>query len=214
MKKLFAILNFALLSAAAAQTGPFGPYGPYAETYSSDQPALADHSTNIINPDTHLSQADQSGNMIDPGCPCYNGRFELGAFVGGLFPTGDDSDSDGEALETSGGGGITVGYWFTPKLGLEYSAALYHNEFTIHNSALDVVLRFPERFQCFAPYVFAGGGFQSGDSSGGLYRVGAGLDVRLVSWDCVGWFIDGAYTFAEDSTSDYAIARIGVKIPF
>lgn len=187
---------------AAGYEQPTAPQAP-AEQPMLEQPPLEDYSENPIYP---------KGDIVDPGCPCFSGKWELGVFAAALFPDSDQSNT--MDLGDSAGAGLTVGYWFNEQIGLEYSGAWYGTQPEIHNSALDLVFRWPNLFSCLSPYVFGGGGVHTDGSTVGLYRVGGGLDIRFESWSCIGLFIDGTYTWTEDDVQDYAIGRIGMRIPF
>ena len=166
------------------------------------QPALADYSKNPIS---------KAPVVIDPGCPCFDGSIEVGTFFTAIFPAGGGDEHE---LDDSVGGGISLAHWMNPNLGLDFSAAWYGNSSAVHNYTLDVVYRFVNRDACVAPYVLGGGGVHTNGSTVGLYRVGAGVDVRFDAWSCAGVFADGIYTWTADSVQDYTVARVGVRIPF
>tara|TARA_R110002096_G_scaffold203718_2_gene389022 strand:+ start:5335 stop:5985 length:651 start_codon:yes stop_codon:yes gene_type:complete len=216
MNKLIAFLALAILP-ATAQDRPYW-YGVPAAGYQAPtseqqapaeqpvqgQPPLEDYSTNPIDPKSPID---------DPTCPCFSGRWEFGVFAAGLFPEGADGEVETN-YDDAAGGGITVGYWFSENVGLEYSGAWYGTQQEVHNSVVDLVLRWPNTYKCLAPYVFAGAGVHADDSSVGLYRLGAGFDIRFRSWSCAGLFIDAMYSWTEDNVQDYAIGRVGMRIPF
>jgi hypothetical protein len=47
------------------------------------------------------------------------------------------------------------------------------------------------------------------------YHLGAGIEARFASMDCMGVFVDGTYHFAaNDQDSDFTVGRVGVKFRF
>ena len=186
MKKSLFILGMAMI-AGSVFGGETAPY-------------LADYSKNPISKEPVI--------MDDPTCPCYDGQFEFGVFAAGIFP---DKDAH---FDDAAGGGISMAYFFNPNIGADFSAAWFGTSSEIHNYALDLVLRFPNADSCISPYVFGGGGVHTNGSTVGLYRVGAGVDLRFDALNCTGVFADGIYTWTADSVGDYAIGRVGVRIPF
>lgn len=185
MKKLLTILTLAALAPVA-----FG---------GEAAPSLADYSKNPISKQPVIE---------DTGCPCYDGRLEFGAYVAGIFP------DSGASFDDAAGGGISMAYFFNPNLGADFSATIFGTNSEVHNYMLDIVLRFPNRFSCISPYVFGGGGVHTNGTTVGAYRLGAGLDFRFEGWNCTGLFADGVYTWTADSVGEYAVGRVGVRIPF
>ncbi len=164
-------------------------------------------STAFAGPVTY-SKAPKSVAPIAPaGCACFDPGFAFGIYGGAILP--DEGEDD------SLGGGVLGEYFFTPYIGIQGSYGVFatgseHHEF---NGAL--VLRYPITSLCIAPYVMAGGGYSVNSDNGGNYFVGAGLEARLESINCLGIFADGAYHFAaDDGDEDYTIVRLGVKFPF
>jgi hypothetical protein len=143
------------------------------------------------------------------GCECFAPGFAVGAFAGGLMV--DGAGDEDNVL----GGGVLAEYFFNQYVGIQGSYGVFatgaeHHEF---NGAL--VLRYPITSLCVAPYVLAGGGYSVNSDDKSSYFVGAGIEARFESLNCLGIFADGAYHFAEDSADeDYTIVRLGVKLPF
>lgn len=162
-------------------------------------PALADYSKNPISKQPVIQ---------DMGCACFDSQLQVGLFAAGIFP--EDSTNFDDAL----GGGISFGYFFNPNFGADFSAAWFGTNSEVHNYTLDLVYRFVNRDACIAPYIFGGGGVHTNGTTVGVYRLGAGIDFRFEAWDCAGIFADGVYNWSADSVSDYAIGRLGVRIPF
>ena len=169
----------------------------------SSAPELADYSKNPISKEPVVIPAD-------PGCPCFDGTVEVGTFFTAIFPESDHYAD----FDDSVGGGISLSHWFNPNLGLDFSAAWYGTSSAVHNYSLDLVYRFVNRDACVAPYVLGGGGLHANGTTVGLYRLGAGIDMRFESWSCAGLFADGIYTWTANGVQDYAIGRLGVRIPF
>ncbi len=148
-------------------------------------------------------------NIIPPPdvCDCYPPGLQLGGFVSGLFP-------DGNADEAIGGG-ISLAYFFTDRLGIETSYAAYDTEPQVHHlSTVDLIYRlFINDNNCFSPYLLGGGGVLSNGDNLGLYRAGAGLEMRFEGANCWGIFLDGTYNWIND-TDDAAVARLGFRIPW
>ena len=147
--------------------------------------------------------------VVPPDCPCFDPGVELSLFGAGTFP--DDGDD-------RAGGGIGLGFFFSENLGVNFSYHAFDTEPSVHHvGTADLVLRFPIHDLCIAPYVFGGGGVITNGETDGLFRAGGGIDIRLDQVSCVGFFIDGAYNWIEDSDSsheDDVIVRAGFKIPF
>ncbi|MFT5471512.1 MAG: hypothetical protein ACI8UO_006646 [Verrucomicrobiales bacterium] len=184
MKKLLSILVLAGLAHSAIA--------------GEAAPALADYSKNPISKQPVIE---------DTGCACFDGTIEFSGFVAGIFPQGNAHD---DAI----GGGISAAYFFNPNLGTNLSAAWFGTDSEIHNYTADLILRFPNRFSCFAPYILGGGGLHTNGDTVGIYRLGAGVDLRFEDWNCGGIFADGVYTWSAGDVENYTIGRLGVRIPF
>jgi len=155
-----------------------------------------------------LGGDDSKVVIADPSCACFDGKLEIGAFVGGILPEEDCH------LDDAIGGGLILGYYFTPNIGVEYTGAFYGTQSETHNSTLDLVYRFVNRDKCFAPYILGGGGVHANSENVNVWRLGAGVDLRFDALGCVGLFGDGVYTWAGGDVADYTLVRLGVKIPF
>ena len=137
---------------------------------------------------------------------CYEGGFEFGIFGAGFFP-GSDSDH-----ESATGGGISLGYFFDENFGIDFNAAVYSTDSEVQNYTLDAVYRFPIQDFCIAPYVFGGAGFHTNGANSALFRVGAGLDVRMT--ESMSLFTDAAYNVVSDEIGNYTTIRAGVRFNF
>jgi hypothetical protein len=138
------------------------------------------------------------------GCECFAPGFALGGFGGAIF--GDNAGDD--AL----GGGVLAEYFFTPYIGIQGSYGLYATDSEHHQFDGSLVLRYPIPSLCIAPYVLVGGGFSTNSDQQGDAHVGGGIEARFEGLNCLGVFADGAYHW--DDNGDFAIARLGVKLPF
>tara|TARA_R110002096_G_scaffold91625_18_gene207357 strand:- start:3638 stop:4165 length:528 start_codon:yes stop_codon:yes gene_type:complete len=151
---------------------------------------------------------DKNPPIIDV-CDCYPPGLQVGGFVGGYFP---DSSVEEEAL----GGGITLGYFFTDRIGLELGYGAYDTEPDVtHMTTLDLIYRlFINDNNCFSPYLIAGGGGVFNDVNRGLFRGGAGVEMRFEGNNCWGLFLDGTFNWLADGGDDPVVARLGVRIPW
>ncbi len=129
--------------------------------------------------------------------------FELGLFGAGALPDGGGGEM---------GGGVSLAYYFTPQIGIDASYAVFAFESEVHTVSADIVLRYPVSQAGIAPYFLVGGGLQTDGDTDGLYRLGAGLDVRFQDFG-LGIFADGIYNWVVGQ-ENFTIARLGVRIPF
>lgn len=140
------------------------------------------------------------------GCECFAPGLAVGVFGGGFLP---DSDADDEL-----GGGVLLEYFFNEYIGLQGSYGVYTTESEHHQFDGSLVLRYPIKSICLAPYVLAGGGASTNSETSGDWHVGGGIEARIESANCLGIFADGVFHFAEDEVDDYTIVRVGVKFRF
>lgn len=159
-----------------------------------------------------VSYSGKGGKPVQPvaplGCECFAPGFALGAFGGGYLP---DTSAEDDVL----GGGVLAEYFFTQYIGIQGSYGVFATGSEHHEFDGALVLRYPITSLCIAPYVLGGGGYSVNSDDKGNYFVGAGIEARLESLNCLGIFADGAYHFAADSDdADYTIVRLGVKLPF
>jgi len=138
-------------------------------------------------------------------CECYPAGVQFGGYGAAFWPGSGDP---------AYGGGISMSYFFTEKLGLDLSYAVFDTEPSEeHLITLDLVYRlFVDDASCITPYLIAGGGLLSNSSNEGVYRAGAGLEWRFERWNCLGIFADGTYNWIGDL--DGPVARLGVRIPW
>ncbi len=150
---------------------------------------------------------DKNPPIIDV-CDCYPPGLQFGGYVGGYFP---DSGNEDAAI----GGGITLGYFFTDRIGLDLGYGVFDTEPDVtHLVTLDLIYRlFINDNNCFSPYLIAGGGGVFNDINRGLYRTGAGVEMRFED-SCWGLFADGTFNWLADGGDDPIVARVGVRIPW
>jgi len=142
------------------------------------------------------------------GCICFDGGYlELGAFGSYIF-------SDNASLDGEPAAGLSLGYFFNEYFGIQGSYSAIFASSTVHDTSGSLVLRYPIRDLCLAPYIYGGGGyaFDAPDQSTG--HLGAGLDFRVFEFaNCMGFFVDYRYTFA-DKTNNWQAISAGIKINF
>ena len=154
----------------------------------------------------------KSSKMVQPvapndDCTCFGPGWAFGAFGGALFPS-----HNGNAV---GGGGVLGEYFFTENIGFQGDYGVYATHSQHHQFDGDLIVRFPIKTCCIAPYLMAGGGFSTNAQQQGDFNAGAGIEARFRSFHCMGVFIDGAYHFHGSNTDrDFTVARLGVKFPF
>jgi len=140
-----------------------------------------------------------------PTCGCFGPGFAVDAFGGAIF--------DREGQKGALGGGVGLDYFFNRNLGLETSYGVYATHSQTHAFDGNLVLRFPIDSICVAPYILAGGGYDTNGTSGGQYDVGGGIDVRFSPTSCMGVFAEGLYHWTT-SGGDYSSVRLGMRFPF
>ncbi len=112
------------------------------------------------------------------------------------------------------GGGISVGEYFIPNIGLRADA----NFSSLHDArtqvCADLLLRYPIPGTRFAPYALIGGGIESiSGSTDALFRVGGGLELRLTSR--FGLFTEASYAWVyNDMRTDDLTIKAGMRFVF
>ncbi len=120
----------------------------------------------------------------------------------------DESKHDGW------GGGISVGEYFIPHVGLRADANFSSVDAARLQVCADLLLRFPISGTGFAPYALIGGGIESrSGSTDALFRVGGGLEYRLTSR--FGLFTEASYAwiYNDERTEDLTV-KAGVRFVF
>ncbi len=140
-------------------------------------------------------------------CECFNGNTpNVSIFAAAILPETATPDFD-----DSFGGGIALNYFFTEMVGLEGSYTAFGTDTVVHQLSGSLIVRFPIKSICLAPYVLAGGSFHTDSVEQGTWHVGGGLDYRFSG--CMGVFADAQYNWAEDTT-DYTTVRTGLRFGF
>ncbi len=140
------------------------------------------------------------------GCTAYDPGFELSAYIAGELPSGGD-----DAL----GGGIGIAYFFTENIGIDVNYAAFDSDPSTHHFVTgDLVLRFPVKSACLAPYIIGGGGIASNNDNEAVWRLGGGIDFRPEALGNIGIFADGTYNWIAGDIADATVVRIGLRLPF
>jgi|GEM_PF-570376 len=140
---------------------------------------------------------------------CFDAGFDFSAFAAGVLP---------EAGNNGLGGGIGFSYFFDRNIGVEVNYAVFGQGTAEQVFGGRLIYRIPLDGGGFsgdwAPYVFGGAGGVSMGQTRGYYEAGAGIDVRLESWGCIGVFGEASYNFVDAVVSDFTQVKVGVKLPF
>lgn len=148
--------------------------------------------------------------MPPAGCECFSPGFAVGFFGGGDIYAHSRPEADNGL-----GGGVLVEYFFNEYLGFQASYGAFSTSPVHHNYEGDLILRYPIKSLCIAPYLMAGGGGDANGTNRGTWNAGGGIEARFENLHCMAIFADGAYHWAGDSRdNDYTIVRLGVKFPF
>lgn len=129
------------------------------------------------------------------------------------------------------GGGIGVNYFFQRNIGIGIEGTILDPRGggdVIGTAALNVFVRFPNDAACIAPYIYGGVGgifnaesLDTGDIPGRddhdedaylIGHVGAGLEYRFTP--NFGIFVDGRYTFVDESSNNFMAVRTGLRFAF
>jgi len=154
---------------------------------------------------TYTSAKDAKSINVPPplSCDCFQPGGAFGIYGGGILDHEDEL-----------GGGALVEYFFTEYVGIQASYGIFATDSEHHEIDGSLVLRFPIRSVCLAPYLLLGGGIGTNSNTEGNFFAGAGLEARLDGANCLGVFADGTYHWADDEEEDYTIVRLGLKFPF
>lgn len=139
-------------------------------------------------------------------CDCFDaGSAQFSLYgAGAIF----DSGAHDDAL----GGGLSLGYFFTENIGIEADATWIATDSVLHHFTGSLVLRYPIKPACIAPYILAGGGVLANSQNEGTWHVGGGIDIRLGKSDlCPGIFADARYTWTGGDGDDFTLIRAGLR---
>jgi len=110
------------------------------------------------------------------------------------------------------GAGLGVNYFFTRNIGIGADAYSENTKGTFVDSAsANLILRFPLNQTGFAPYVFGGGGYHFEEIRNEFAQAGGGMEYRFTRQ--IGIFIDARWVL-PNQTSDYGVARLGMRFAF
>jgi hypothetical protein len=164
--------------------------------------------------------ASEKNMVAEPVGPCYLPGFEFGLFGSGIW--GPDSLGNEYHPPVKGddalGAGVSLAYFFTARIGLEYSYAWHATESDRHLHTLDLRYRMPLGDSCLAPYLIGGGGVNTDGGVFGVYRAGAGLEYRPEAWAGVGIFADYTHNWiaggSEGWGNSFNQGRVGIRFQF
>ncbi len=139
-------------------------------------------------------------------CDCFDaGKVQVSLYGAGIVFSNDSAQDD--AL----GGGLSFGYFFSEYAGIEADATWLATDSVMHHFTGSLVLRYPIKSACIAPYVLVGGGYETDSVQQGTWHVGGGVDIRLGhSGNCPGIFADARYTWTEDE-EEFTVIRAGLR---
>lgn len=144
---------------------------------------------------------------LKPVCDAFDtGSTSVDLF--GVYVFADGSDM----IDDSAGGGLALTHFHNSYIG--FSTGIYwwdDGDAVVHSVTGSMILRYPIRSLCIAPYVVGGigGHFDSVNQFTG--HIGGGLEIRCPSLNCVGFFVEGTYNFA-DKSDNYTVLRVGTRI--
>lgn len=174
-------------------------------------------------PDYHKNA--KSPLVVDPSCPCFFEGLQVGIYAAALW--GPDAlgneyvnnpiaGGPAETGDDAFGAGVSLTYYFTENIALEYNYTWVDTRSDRHLNTLDLLYRMPLGDSCWAPYVMGGAGLNSDSDTVGVYRLGAGLEYRLAN--CVGVFADYTHNWVgggeEGWGNGFNLGRAGFRIPF
>ncbi|MFN0127147.1 MAG: outer membrane beta-barrel protein [Verrucomicrobiales bacterium] len=141
---------------------------------------------------------------VESICDCFDeGKVTVSLYGAGIVF--DDIGDD--AL----GGGLGIGYFFTEYTGVEVDATWLATDSVLHNFSGSLVLRYPIKSACLAPYLIVGGGYETDSVQQWTAHVGGGIDWRFGSGPtCPGLFVDARYTWTEEDVN-FTLIRAGFK---
>jgi hypothetical protein len=139
-----------------------------------------------------------------PGCGCFGAGSSLDIFGAAIRPEGGDECP---------GGGVGLTHFWSRNVGLDLNYSVFSTNKEHHELDAALIFRAPIDSLCVAPYAIVGGGYATNSSNRANVEAGAGIDIRMPSWNCMGVFAEGSYHFAQKD-GDYTTVRLGLRIPF
>ena len=131
---------------------------------------------------------------------CFKDQ-ELSIDLFGQYTDGNAPSHAGPIRDHGWGGGVGINYFFTRNIGIGVDAAwLYGRDLggentTIHNFSGSLIARFP--IECFAPYIYVGGGAAVDGEQWASAHAGVGAEWRLQPQK-FGVFVDARWTYYGD----------------
>lgn len=168
--------------------------------------ASAQAGTGYVQVDSGKASVPPARIEVPTLCQCFEpNTASVSVYAAALLPDGDGS------LDDSFGGGLAVDYFFSENVGIQVDATWADADSAVHLFTSSLVLRYPIKSICLAPFIFAGGGVHTDGVTQGVFHAGAGLDYRFNQQ--VGIFADARYTWTEE-TEEYSVVRTGVRFAF
>ncbi len=163
---------------------------------------------------SHAGSATESKSTPEPQ-PCYrDNEFTLDVF-GGYFTA--ETRLNGVNADHGWGGGIGLNYFFHRYYGVGVEGSAFAVDERVNKFVnLNTYLRFPvEGRICFAPYLFAGGGWEFSPVHDNIHgHAGLGVDFRITSKMSI--FTDARYTWTGGPrvNNDFGLFRTGLSFAF
>ena len=121
---------------------------------------------------------------------------------------------NGGYMRSGGGGGASIGYYFTKNFGIDVEGLTFdggQTADTVNGANANLLFRLPIESIHLAPYAFIGGGENFTHIAEPFADAGAGVEYRFTQhW---GIFTDGRYV-DNQAMNSYEEARMGVRFSF
>jgi len=154
-------------------------------------------------------EVKETKDYKNPEIPCFKDQeFQIDLF-------GDWTEArDSRKNDSGGGGGVAFNYFFMRYLGIGEDNNFTSTSHGLYTFSGSLIARYPIEtgHLCLAPYILAGGGFQTDGVNAGTYHVGGGLEWRATPH--IGIFTEGRYTWAGDRIEDTVRVTAGVRFVF
>lgn len=153
-------------------------------------------------------------NVVVPSGLYRDMEFFIDVYGSYLKQYGSENCGCDETNRHGWGGGISVGEYFIPHVGLRADANFSSVDVARTQVSVDLLLRYPIPGTPFAPYALVGGGIETrSGSTDALFRVGGGLEYRLTSR--FGLFTEASYAwiYNDERTEDLTV-KAGMRFVF
>jgi hypothetical protein len=141
--------------------------------------------------------------------PCFKDQeFQVDLF--GSFTQGNRD----YIYQDGAGGGVGINYFFIRNLGIGVDGNYHDGDVHgVWSTSASLIYRWPIEGgnTCWAPYLFAGGGYRTDGKAVFTEHAGAGIEWRINPTLAI--FGDGRYTWAEHQ-DDSITTRLGVRFVF